>query len=82
TEIGIDDGFTSKTKPHSAIRIGDTKHLHFYESEKGETYDLEGNQVEKESIADQGSTRTVLFEYLDQVGARMPEENPDFIPAP
>ncbi|MEM9015831.1 MAG: sulfatase [Verrucomicrobiota bacterium] len=79
-EIGVDDGFTSKTKPHSAIRVGKKKLLHFYEEDRQELYDLSANHLEAERAADGDSPSRVLFDFLEEHGARMPTKNPDYSP--
>lgn len=86
-EIGIDDGLTSKTKPHSTVRLGPWKLLHFYEDERDELYDLAGTDIENKEIArfydgQAESAREELRRYLEEVGARMPRENPDYQPSP
>ncbi|MEM6278449.1 MAG: sulfatase [Verrucomicrobiota bacterium] len=85
--IGIDDGFTSQTRPHSAIRSGYWKLLHFYEDDRLELYDFSWNDIENREVATffegiDERTRSELFDYLEEVGARMPKKNPDYIPAP
>ena len=80
--IGIDDGFTSKTRPQSAIRIGPTKVIHFYEDTREEAYDLSESMVETRPGADPNHAARALSEYLEKVGARMPRKNPDYNPEP
>lgn len=83
-EIGIDDGFTSQTHPHSAIRAGAWKLLHFFEDGKGELYDIGGDSAIEtkeisqyyEEIAEE--TQAKLLDFLDQSGARLPTPHPDF----
>ncbi|MEM9282569.1 MAG: sulfatase [Verrucomicrobiota bacterium] len=79
--IGIDDGIISQTKPHSAIRVGSRKLLHFYESERDEAYDIEKSSIETEALPVESATRFALFEYLKKVNARLPERDPDFEPS-
>ncbi len=83
--IGVDDGVTSKTRPHSAIREDDWKLLHFYQDDRYELYDLASSDDESEEIlrlyeARGTEARERLAEYLESVGARLPVANPDFIP--
>lgn len=83
--IGVNDGFTSRTKPQSAIREGDWKLIRFYESNREELYHLptdldESNDlsVSKVEIRERLSNR--LTEYLIEAGARYATTNPDLQP--
>ncbi len=83
SEIGTNDGYTSQTKPHSAIRRGDWKLLHFYEDERTELYDLKNDPHEKSNLASTEPKRaltllTELQEYLKESGARMPTPHPEY----
>ncbi len=83
--IGIDDGETSQTRPHSAIRNGDWKLLHFYEDDRDELYHLAEDLSEEHNLADTRPAKTAelrktLLEYLEKVDARLPTPNPDFEP--
>ncbi len=51
TRIGIGDFRTSRTVPHSAIRAGDWKLLHFYEDDRVELYDLASDVGEQRNLA-------------------------------
>ncbi|NNE91918.1 MAG: sulfatase [Verrucomicrobiales bacterium] len=81
-KIGIDDGFTSKTKPNSVIRSGPWKLIRFYESGVGdELYHLPADLSEQKNRAASepeifGKLRGRLDAYLNQCGARMPVPNP------
>jgi len=82
-EIGVDDGETSKTKPHSAIRVGDWKLLHFYEDGRNELYNLAGDMAEARNLAVSNPKETKLLrgrltKYLEDVEARLPTKNPGF----
>jgi arylsulfatase A-like enzyme len=85
--IGINDFTTTQTRPHSAIRMGNYKLLHFYEDDVDELYDLitdEGEQrdlVAHEPIRAR-TLRQELDAYLKRVSARMPESDPKFLPTP
>lgn len=79
-EIGVEDGFISKTTPQSSIRNGKYKLLYFYESEKVELYDIETDLNESNDISEfrpwiTSSLKRELFEYLDKVNARYPRIN-------
>lgn len=83
--IGINDGFTSKTKPQSAIREGDWKLIYFWESERGELYNLDLDPSEQNNLVYSHSEQadklgTLLFEYLRKHEARMPVKHPDYRP--
>jgi uncharacterized sulfatase len=79
--IGINDFVTSQTRPHSAIRLGRHKLIHFYEDDRDELYDLEADQGEQHDISitepqRAQELRRQLDEYLKRVHARLPETNP------
>jgi arylsulfatase A-like enzyme len=76
-EIGVNDFKTSKTRPHSAIRIGRHKLLHFYEEDRNELYDLSSDTSEQSDLSksNPGLTRGLaekLRAYLHRVDARLP----------
>lgn len=82
--VGIEDGVTSQTRPQSAIRIGDDKLLYFYESEKAELYDLnldpsEQNNLIEEKPEKARELKSALFDYLNDVGARMALPHSEFL---
>ena len=74
-----------RSKPHSAIRVGSFKFLHFYEQEQGmlfnlssdpgETNDLTSTQPEKAA-----TLRKQLEDYLHRVQAGLPVLNTRFDP--
>jgi arylsulfatase A-like enzyme len=79
-EIGIEDGYISKTVPQSAIRNGKYKLLYFYEDDKVELYDIEKDFKESNDISDfrpwiTDSLKRELFKYLDKVNARYARKN-------
>ena len=77
-EIGVDDFVTSRTRPHSALRLGQHKLLYFYETDEsqlyhlgddpGEQVDLSDNQPE---LANRLSRR--LIRELADMNARLPQ---------
>jgi len=72
--------------PHSAIREGSWRLVHFYEDGRDELYDLAGDPGETSDLAakqpDRSRTlRTRLDAWLAEVGAQMPLPNPGHDPA-
>lgn len=73
--IGIDDFAVSRTHPHSAIRRGRFKLIHFPEDDRVELYDLEADPGEQCDLSRDDPSRAArmrgeLMEYLDRVEAR------------
>ncbi|MEC5126223.1 sulfatase [Verrucomicrobiales bacterium BCK34] len=82
-EIGIDDGVTSQTRPHSAIRRGNWKLVQFYENLNVELYDLTTDPYEQSDLSGTNAEKTAelrdaLNEHLEKAGARLPTKNPDY----
>ncbi|MDF1816858.1 MAG: sulfatase [Verrucomicrobiales bacterium] len=76
-KIGVNDGFTSQTRPQSAIREGDWKLIHFYEKEQDELYNLAEDPEESQNLRDtEPETSRWLREKLDisleEMKARLP----------
>jgi uncharacterized sulfatase len=72
--------------PASAIRRGNWKLIEFFENNAVELYDLGRDPGEKNNLAARepqraGELRTALAAWRRDVGARMPEPNPDYDPA-
>lgn len=83
--IGINDGFTTRTKPQSAIREGDWKLIRFYENDREELYHIPTDLAESENLAEsKGKIRARLSDrltgYLNEVEARFAAPNPDYAP--
>jgi uncharacterized sulfatase len=52
SRIGVGDFETSQTRPHSAIRVGRHKLLHFHEDDRIELYRLDENSSESEECSE------------------------------
>ena len=81
SEIGIEDGYISRTTPQSAIREGEYKLIYFYESKKSELYHLtkdigEQNDLSQTMPEKSRVLQEKLFSYLNSVDARLPRKNP------
>ncbi len=71
--------------PHSAIRKGDFRLIHFYEDGHDELYDLAHDIGETKDLAtaqpDKAKElRTQLDAYLKSIGAQLPTPNPNYDP--
>lgn len=76
-EIGVDDFAVSRTYPHSAIRLGDWKLVHFYEDGRDELYHLAADPSEARNLAAQETAkarelRARLDAELRAMQARLP----------
>ena len=74
-EIGVGDFETSQTRPHSAIRMGDEKLLHFYEHDEVELYRLTEDLSEASDLSDSepeavSRLKLELMRYLKGASAR------------
>ncbi len=70
-------------EPSSIVRQGDWKLIHYYENGRKELYNLRLDPREAQDVADQHPTRvrdlnTLLFDYLNQVGATFPRKDPQY----
>jgi len=75
--IGIEDGYVSQTRPHSAMRAGDYKLIYFWEDMRAELYDLEKDSSEQRDLAEEmpeiaAALEGELLGYLSEVEARLP----------
>lgn len=73
--IGVNDFAVSKTRPVSAIRVGDWKLLKFYESGKRELYNLRNDPSEQRDLSGSQPQRTAqlgtqLKQMLQEMQAR------------
>lgn len=73
--IGVGDFVTSQTRPHSAIRMGDDKLLHFAEEDRVELYRLTDDLSESMNLGGEDPVRASqlkaeLEDYLERVNAR------------
>jgi arylsulfatase A len=70
--------------PSAAIRDGSLKFLHFFEGKRF-LYDLDRDPGERHDLAkrrpaDADRLEAELFRWLDEVGAQLPQPNPDYDP--
>ena len=70
-------------EPSSVIRQGRWKLIHYYEDGRRELYNLDEDPEEMHDVARQHAALTerlsaALFTYLDEVGARFPERDPEY----
>jgi len=75
SRIGTSDFVTSQTRPHSAVRMGRHKLLHFDEDDRDELYDLETDPGETANLATSqpeltAQLRERLLSMLKTSGAR------------
>ncbi|MCA9086509.1 MAG: DUF4976 domain-containing protein, partial [Planctomycetaceae bacterium] len=65
--IGINDFFTSRTHPHSALRRGNHKLIWFHEDSRTELYDLESDPSEQHDLSEiKSPLRDQLLEELQR----------------
>jgi arylsulfatase A-like enzyme len=72
--------------PHSAIRAGNWRLVHFYEDDRDELYDLAADPGETTDVATERPEKTAdlrrrLDTWLADVGGQLPTPNPDVDPA-
>lgn len=82
TDIGIEDGYVSRTTPQSAIRKGNLKLIYFYDEERSELYDLSQDPSEQNDLSsvrpwDTKAMKAELFKKLNEAGARYPRVHSD-----
>ncbi len=81
--IGVNDGYTSRTTPMSALRAGQWKVLYFHEEKRYEVYDLSKDPHETSDLSKTpgmvvGPLKEFLQSSLRNAGARLPEPHPDW----
>ncbi len=77
-KIGIDDGVTSKTRPHSAVRLGSKILIHFYENNQFEMYDVATDLSQSGDLIDSDNSEAkirkgILNHFLRESKARIPQ---------
>lgn len=77
-EIGIDDGVTSKTRPHSAVRLGSKTLIHFFENNQFEMYDVATDLGQSGDLIDRDHSeverrKKILKHFLRESKARIPQ---------
>ncbi|WP_372948679.1 sulfatase [Mariniphaga sp.] len=70
-------------EPSSIIRLGDWKLIHYYEDGREELYNLKTDVEETTDVSAENSELAKqlskqLFAYLNEVGARFPEKDPEY----
>lgn len=70
-------------EPSSIIRLGNWKLIHYYEDSREELYNLKTDWEETSDVSDEIPELTKklseqLFTYLNEVGARFPEKDPEY----
>ena len=68
-------------EPSSIIRLGDWKLIYYYEDDRTELYNLrsdlgETSDLSKDHLDVVKELETILFDYLDDVGAKFPIKDP------
>ncbi|WP_282136771.1 sulfatase [Seonamhaeicola maritimus] len=68
-------------EPSSIIRKGDWKLIHYYEDNRQELFNLKTDLEELHDLSVENSTKVeelkrILFDYLEEVGARFPIKDP------
>ncbi|SHF59180.1 Arylsulfatase A [Mariniphaga anaerophila] len=70
-------------EPSSIIRLGEWKLIHYYEDGRKELYNLKTDLAETNDVSAKHPELTrqlseQLFSYLNEVGARFPEKDPEY----
>ena len=77
--------YQGKDGPHSAIRMGDHKLMHFYETGENRLFDLIKDPGERQDLSGESPELTKnlaerLSSYLQDAGAEFPTPNPHYDP--
>jgi len=80
-DIGVNDFAIAQSHPHAAIRVGDLKLIHFFDSENDELYDLAVDPSESHDLSfsrpeETATLHRALFDSLGASDARMPLRKP------
>ncbi|MDX1925430.1 MAG: sulfatase [Pirellulaceae bacterium] len=78
--------YQSDNGPHSSMRMGNLKLIHFYEDDRVTLFDLsqdigERNDLSKQMPHETNLLKQRLSKYLTEVDAQLPTMNPDFDPS-
>jgi arylsulfatase A-like enzyme len=70
-------------EPSSIIRLGEWKLIHYYEDGRDELYNLKSDMEETTDVSAANPELTKqlseqLFAYLNEMGARLPEKDPEY----
>jgi arylsulfatase A-like enzyme len=70
-------------EPSSIIRLGEWKLIHYYEDGREELYNLKTDPEENSDVSAENAEHTIqlseqLFAFLNEVGARIPEKDPEY----
>jgi arylsulfatase A-like enzyme len=73
-------------RPGCSVRAGDYKLIEFFEDRHLELYDLRRDVSEEHDLSEAKPDvterlRGMLHDWLERVGAKIPEPNPDYVPA-
>ena len=72
-------------EPSSVIRLGEWKLIHYYEDGHEELYNLKNDMEEANDVVAENPEKVKelnekLFSYLNEVGAKYPEKDPEYDP--
>jgi arylsulfatase A len=76
-DIGVEAFAIARSQPHAALRVGNRKLIHFFETGKAELYDLAADPSEQHDLAasrpeDAARMQGQLMTALESVNARLP----------
>jgi arylsulfatase A-like enzyme len=78
-EIGVNDGYISRTRPQSSIRSGAYKLIYFHDRDNCELYNLDKDIAERNDLSGEMPEKSQqlkqqLLDYLNKVNARLPRK--------